>query len=414
MLVSQVETKLFSLTRRDQIARNFVIKALSNIEDCSLTISESKRAFNQAQNYHLGDEKAELKASIIVNHPNFYQQVLSGGSTGAGESYMQGEWDSPNLSHVVQVVARSLSVLDGLDAKKKVIAYMVDKFSHLLRHNNRTNAAKNISAHYDLGNDFYQLFLDSEMLYSSGIYNAGDDLAQAQLNKMQRLCEQLALTADDHLLEIGTGWGGMAIYAAKHYGCKVTTTTISQQQYELAKQRVAAEGLEGQITLLKQDYRDLEGQYDKLVSIEMIEAVGERYLPGYLQKCQSLLKPGGLMALQVITMADQRHQSYSNSVDFIQKYIFPGGYLPSLTQLHQLCTQHTDFIARNCRDIGLDYARTLNDWQSNFKHKLPEVAKLGYPESFVRMWNFYLSYCEGGFLERRISTVQLLLARPAF
>jgi cyclopropane-fatty-acyl-phospholipid synthase len=228
---------------------------------------------------------------------------------------------------------------------------------------------------------------------------------------MDRLCQQLQLTANDHVIEIGTGWGAMAIYMAQHYGCKVTTTTISEEQFAYAEAEITRLGLEAQITLLKQDYRLLEGQFDKLVSIEMIEAVGKAYLPSYIEKCQSLLKPGGLMAIQAITIADQRYDYYSNNVDFIQKYIFPGGFLPSITVLTQMATRHTDFIVRDVFDIGMDYAKTLADWRLRFEAALNTVQALGYDERFVRMWRFYLCYCEGGFNARTISTIHMTLQR---
>ena len=250
------------------------------------------------------------------------------------------------------------------------------------------------------------------MLYSAAIYN-GDDtsLHQAQWNKMDRLCRQLALKPQDHLLEIGTGWGALAIHAAKHYGCKVTTTTISDAQHQWAKARIEDEGLGDRITLLLDDYRDLTGRYDKIVSVEMIEAVGKDYLTTYLKKCQSLLKPDGLIAIQAITIADQRYDSYSNGVDFIQKYIFPGGFLPSVTVLSQQFTQHTDFVIRDLKDIGMDYAKTLSDWHQGFNDNIEHYFQQGFDDRFIRMWRYYLCYCEGGFLERTISTVQILASR---
>ncbi|MFV0487720.1 MAG: class I SAM-dependent methyltransferase, partial [Vibrio fluvialis] len=278
--------------------------------------------------------------------------------------------------------------------------------------NSIVRAKQNIEAHYDLGNDLYQTFLDERMLYSSALYlSTSDSLEQAQIQKMDRLCQQLQLTANDHVIEIGTGWGAMAIYMAQHYGCKVTTTTISEEQFAYAEAEITRLGLEAQITLLKQDYRLLEGQFDKLVSIEMIEAVGKAYLQSYIEKCQSLLKPGGLMAIQAITIADQRYDYYSNNVDFIQKYIFPGGFLPSITVLTQMATRHTDFIVRDVFDIGMDYAKTLADWRLRFEAALNTVQALGYDERFVRMWRYYLCYCEGGFNARTISTIHMTLQR---
>jgi len=280
------------------------------------------------------------------------------------------------------------------------------------RANSRKQAKRNILAHYDLGNRLYRTFLDTHMQYSSAIYRAGDDtLEQAQINKMQRICEQLRLTEQDHLVEIGTGWGGLAIFAAKNFGCRVTTTTISDEQYQHCQQRIIEEGLDDRITLLNKDYRELTGQYDKLVSVEMIEAVGRKYLPGYFAKANELLKPGGLAMIQAITIADQRFDVYSRTEDFIQKHIFPGGFLPSLQLMSELLANKTELIIRDIHDIGLDYAKTLKDWRENFVARTQELEESGYGEQFRRLWEYYLGYCEGGFLERRISAVQLLTSK---
>jgi cyclopropane-fatty-acyl-phospholipid synthase len=252
-------------------------------------------------------------------------------------------------------------------------------------------------------------------MYSAAIYpDANATLAEAQENKLRSICDKLQLTPSDHLIEIGTGWGGLAIFAAKHYGCKVTTTTISDEQYAYAQDWVAKEQLEDKITLLKKDYRLLEGKFDKLVSIEMIEAVGKAYLPNFFEKCSSLLKPQGLMVLQAITIDDRRYDSYSNSVDFIQKHIFPGGFLPSQLAINQFLKKNTDMNIRDLHDIGLDYAKTLRDWHTAFNENKQALEADGYDERFARMWQYYLNYCEGGFLERAISTVQLVLSKPHY
>ena len=253
------------------------------------------------------------------------------------------------------------------------------------------------------------------MMYSSAIYPSPQaTLAEAQENKLRSICDKLQLTPNDHMVEIGTGWGGLAIYAAKNYGCKVTTTTISDEQYAYAQEWVAKEGLEDKITLLKKDYRLLEGKFDKLVSIEMIEAVGKAYLANFFEKCSSLLKPNGLMLLQAITIDDRRYDSYSNSVDFIQKHIFPGGFLPSQFAINQFLKKNTDMNIRDLHDIGLDYAKTLNHWHVAFDNNKEALEKDGYDERFARMWQYYLNYCEGGFLERAISTVQLVVSKPHY
>ena len=313
----------------------------------------------------------------------------------------------------MKLMALNMRALDKLEEQGSWLTKLLYKFSHWSNRNSQENSRKNIHAHYDLGNNLYEAFLDTNMLYSSALYNEADDsLEQAQINKMDRLCQQLELKASDHVIEIGTGWGAMAIYMADQYGCQVTTTTISEEQHAYAEQKIKERGLEGKVTLLKEDYRNLKGTYDKLVSIEMIEAVGKQFLPSYIKKCESLLKSGGLMAIQAITIADQRYDYYSNNVDFIQKYIFPGGFLPSVTSLTQATTKYSDLVTRDLFDIGLDYAKTLNEWHHRFNQAESEVRSFGYDDRFVRMWRYYLSYCEGGFLARTISAVHMTFQRP--
>ncbi|ELG2041233.1 class I SAM-dependent methyltransferase [Vibrio fluvialis] len=401
-----------SMTALQKGARSVALKSLQLIKIGSLTIEEAYKGHDVTVEHFGFAHEGQPQAHIRVTHPGFYGRVLKGGSIAAAEAYMDGWWDSPNLTAVTELMARNLSALDQLEAQSSFVTRAMNKVGHWLKRNSIVRAKQNIEAHYDLGNDLYQTFLDERMLYSSALYlSTSDSLEQAQIQKMDRLCQQLQLTANDHVIEIGTGWGAMAIYMAQHYGCKVTTTTISEEQFAYAEAEITRLGLEAQITLLKQDYRLLEGQFDKLVSIEMIEAVGKAYLASYIEKCQSLLKPGGLMAIQAITIADQRYDYYSNNVDFIQKYIFPGGFLPSITVLTQMATRHTDFIVRDVFDIGMDYAKTLADWRLRFEAALNTVQALGYDERFVRMWRFYLCYCEGGFNARTISTIHMTLQR---
>ncbi|MCG6413586.1 SAM-dependent methyltransferase [Vibrio fluvialis] len=401
-----------SMTALQKGARSVALKSLQFIKIGSLTLEEAYEGHDVTVEHFGFAHEGQPQAHIRVTHPGFYGRVLKGGSIAAAEAYMDGWWDSPNLTAVTELMARNLSALDQLEAQSSFVTRAMNKVGHWLKRNSIVRAKQNIEAHYDLGNDLYQTFLDERMLYSSALYlSTSDSLEQAQIQKMDRLCQQLQLTANDHVIEIGTGWGAMAIYMAQHYGCKVTTTTISEEQFVYAEAEITRLGLEAQITLLKQDYRLLEGQFDKLVSIEMIEAVGKAYLPSYIEKCQSLLKPGGLMAIQAITIADQRYDYYSNNVDFIQKYIFPGGFLPSITVLTQMVTRHTDFIVRDVFDIGMDYAKTLADWRLRFEAALNTVQALGYDERFVRMWRFYLCYCEGGFNARTISTIHMTLQR---
>ncbi|MDN7128456.1 class I SAM-dependent methyltransferase [Pseudidiomarina sp. 1APR75-15] len=406
------ETALVTMnqgTTTDKWARRAVLRLLSELQDGYVTLREQGVILGQ-----FGSKESDLKAEINVLRPSFYRRLLLGGSIASGETFIDKSWETPDLTTVIQLFARNLPALDAFEAKFSWLLLPWQKFQHWRRRNHKQQAKENISAHYDLGNDLYQSFLDPAMQYSSAVYpNPESTLAEAQLHKLKRLCDSLDLQPNDHLLEIGTGWGGLAVYAAKHYGCKVTTTTISNEQYEYAKQKVQEEGLAEQITVLKNDYRDLQGQYDKLISVEMIEAVGRHYMATYFQTCSRLLKPDGKMALQAITIADQRMRSYANSVDFIQQHIFPGGFLPSLTMITEMFTKHTDMVVRKLDDIGFDYAQTLHDWRQRFNAAHPQLQDQGYDARFGRLWNFYLCYCEGGFLERSVSAVQLVASKPA-
>jgi len=396
------------LTTLDKTFRTIVLRLLNHLQLGHLKMFEQGQLIAE-----FGDKASELKAEIDIQKADFYRRFLFGGSIGAAELFMDESWTTPNLTHVIQLFARNLPALDAAEAKFSWLLLPLQKFQHWRRNNSKRQAKENISAHYDLGNDLYQAFLDPALQYSSAVYPHADaSLAEAQQHKLKRLCDSLELSAEDHLLEIGTGWGGMAVFAAKHYGCKVTTTTISEEQYSYTKELIEREGLTQQITLLKKDYRDLEGTYDKLVSVEMIEAVGLKYMPTFFKTCSRLLKPNGKMALQAITIADQRMKSYANSVDFIQKYIFPGGFLPSLTMMAEMFTKHTDMVMREVHDIGYDYAKTLADWRDNFNQAHPQLIDKGYDERFGRMWNYYLCYCEGGFWERTVSAVQLVATKP--
>ncbi|MNC14260.1 Cyclopropane-fatty-acyl-phospholipid synthase [compost metagenome] len=314
---------------------------------------------------------------------------------------------------MIRVFVANLEVLDALEGGLAALGRPVLRALHWLNRNSRTGSQKNIAAHYDLGNDLFEAFLDPTMMYSAAMFlDPTDSLEQAQLNKLERICQKLDLQPSDHLLEIGTGWGSMALYAASHYGCQVTTTTLSREQHAYTAQRIAEMSLENRVTLLLKDYRELDGQFDKLVSIEMIEAVGHRYLPEYFRQCAQLLKVDGLMLLQAITIRDQRYRQACNSVDFIQRYIFPGGALPSIEAMLTTVSRDSDMNLLHLEDFGAHYARTLRHWHDNLRHVRGHLEQLGYDEHFYRLWEFYLCYCEGGFLERSIGTVQMLLAKP--
>ena len=394
----------------DKTCRTLFLKCLNQLPFGRLTIQENGDVVAR-----FGTEESDLNATVNIKDVQAYRRLLLGGSVGAGEAYMDGLWDSDDVTAVVRVFARNLPTLDEWENKFKWLTMPINKVQHLARRNTKDQAKKNIEAHYDLGNKLYTRFLDPTMMYSSAIYpDPNATLNDAQNYKLKAICDKLQLTEADHLIEIGTGWGGLAVYAAKHYGCNVTTTTISEEQHAWAKDWIAREGLESKITLLKKDYRLLDGKYDKLVSIEMIEAVGKQYLGNFFEKCASLLKDDGVMLLQSITIDDRRYDSYSNSVDFIQKYIFPGGFLPSQYQINAHLKKYTNMMIRDLHDIGVDYARTLNHWYEAFISAKEQLLNDGYDERFMRMWTYYLKYCEGGFLERTISTVQLVISKPQY
>ena len=361
----------------------------------------------------LGDGTQPAFAELQVLDDAFFGKIALGGSVGAGESYMDGDWRSDDLVALMRLLIRNRDLLDSMEGGSARFSAWLMQLAHQFRRNTKSGSRKNIAAHYDLGNNLFELFLDPSMMYSSAIFDAEDmSLEQASARKLQVICEKLQLNEADHLLEIGTGWGGMALYAAKHFGCKVTTTTISQQQYDLAKARIDAAGLDNRVTLLLQDYRELQGQYDKLVSIEMIEAIGHQYQDTYFAKCASLLKPGGIALIQAITIEDHRYQLALKSVDFIKRYIFPGSYIPCVSSMVTSAAEVGQLRLLDLRDIGDSYAKTLHEWRKRFLANTDNVLALGYDQRFIGMWDFYLAYCEAGFLERSISDVHLLFGKP--
>jgi cyclopropane-fatty-acyl-phospholipid synthase len=365
------------------------------------------------QRFGRRSERCPLSVTLRVLNCAAYADIALAGSVGAGEAYIRGLWSCDNLTDLVRIMILNRHVLDGLEGRFARLRRPMLKAFHFLNRNSRAGSARNIAAHYDLGNELYALMLDETMAYSCGIFeHEAATLAEASRAKFDAVCHKLALTDADHLLEIGTGWGGLALHAARHYGCRVTTTTISRAQYEYARERIAAAGLADRVTLLLEDYRDLTGRYDKLVSIEMVEAVGARYLDTYFGRCSALLASHGAMLLQAITIQDQFYEAALGQVDYIQRFIFPGSFIPSITALTQSVCRATDLKIFHLEDIGPHYARTLAAWRRNFFGRLPEVRALGYPDSFVRMWEFYLCYCEGGFAERQLGDVQLLLTKP--
>lgn len=397
-------------TGLDRFARRVVSARLSNLRNGQIVIKER----GECTTYGELTAQCPLAAVICVNHPAFYSDIAFGGSIGAGEAYVQGHWSCSELRALVRILLINRDVLEHIETGLARIARPARKLLHWLNRNTRRGSQKNIAAHYDLGNDFYSLWLDEKMMYSCAYFESWDaSLEAASTAKLERICKKLDLSPDDSVVEIGTGWGGFAIYAAQTYGCRVTTTTISREQYDFAKQRIAAANLEDRITLLFDDYRDLQGQYDKLVSIEMIEAVGHQFHESFFQKCCALLKPDGQMLLQAITIADQQYDEYKRGVDFIRRYIFPGGCLTSITDMTRVLTKATDMRVLQVEDMGQHYARTLRHWHDRFFSAIDAVREQGYSESFIRMWQYYLCYCESAFLERATGTVQMLVMRPA-
>lgn len=393
----------------DKICRPLLFSRLNKIEFGQVKIVDQwgEHCFGHS------DLSGELSVEIKVEDQRFYSDIAFGGTVAAGEAYMQGYWSCDNLTGLVRIMLRNRQVMDQVEGGFSLFKAPILRFVHWLNRNSQAGSRRNIEAHYDLGNEMFELFLDPTMMYSCAYYpNSDTSLNEAATAKLQRICDKLQLSEADHVVEIGTGWGGFAIYAATHYGCKVTTTTISKQQYEVAQQRVIAAGLQDKVTLLLEDYRDLRGSYDKLVSIEMIEAVGHQYLDTYFAKCSDLLKPNGIMLIQAITIQDQFYDQAIKSVDFIQRYIFPGGFIPSVTAISSAVKRSTDVRLFQMEDIGPHYATTLRDWRKNFFNNIEQIKGLGYSEQFIAMWQFYLCYCEGGFLERTLGTSHLVFVKP--
>lgn len=361
----------------------------------------------------LGSASSEPQVTVTVDDPAFYRKVAAQGSVGAGESYINGDWHCDDLVALVRLLVRNRDLLDGMEHGPARLGGWLLRGWNRLRRNSREGSRRNIAAHYDLGNDFFRLFLCSDLMYSSALFeHAQEPLEAASRRKLERICQQLQLKPGDRVVEIGTGWGGFALHAAREHGCHVTTTTISAEQHALASRRVAEAGLQDRVTVLMQDYRDLQGQYDKLVSIEMIEAIGAEYLPTYMGTLQRLLKPDGVALLQAITIEDHRYEQARRSVDYIKRFVFPGSFIPSLSAIMAAKTAASDLQLIAQHDFGHSYALTLRAWRQRFLAQLPAVHAQGFDARFCRLWEFYLAYCEGGFLERSIGVSHLLLARP--
>ncbi|MGO2134078.1 class I SAM-dependent methyltransferase [Marinobacter sp.] len=392
-----------------RVAKKLVIQQLRQLGEGTLTIRESSMddlVFGDGNNDH-------QPAELIIHHQSTWQDLLTGGSVGAAEAYVAGDWSSPDLVALLRFFTRNIDRMNEFEDRFSWVTKPALKGLHWLNRNTKDGSRKNISAHYDLGNDLFETFLDPTMMYSSAIYPSEEStLEEAAVHKLDTICTKLDLRPTDRVIEIGTGWGGFGIHAAKHYGCHVTTTTISKEQLELAQERVRSEGLEDKITLLFDDYRDLSGQFDKLVSVEMIEAVGPQFLDSYFGQINALLKPDGLALVQAINMPEQRYQRALKNVDFIQRFIFPGSFIPSFGTILESVRNESNLVLTHSEDAGFHYARTLRDWCDRFMNNCEKLESMGYDHAFRKLWHFYFAYCEAGFNERAIGVSQLVFAKP--
>lgn len=402
-----------TLVKKSSFYQDVVLKALSQMSKGTLHLT-----LPDGESFTMGTGEGSISARISIIDNEFYKRVIMYGDIGFGEAYVDGLWDTDNITNVIKWVLLNVENAPGVSGSKIQalglnLMKWFNKIYHSKRANTITGSRKNIAEHYDLNNDFFASFLDPTMTYSSAyFYKDGLTLEEAQYAKYERLCRQLHLKPTDHVLEIGSGWGGNAIYMAKTYGCKVTSLTISEEQLKLARERVAAAGLSDRVQILMKDYRHMEGQFDKIVSVEMLEAVGHKYLDEYFRRCHELLKKSGILAIQVITSPDCRYDSLRKGVDWIQKHIFPGSLLPSVAAINAAVNRGGDMTMVDLKDIGLDYARTLKLWYDQFNANLQTVRSLGFDERFIRKWNYYLCYCEAAFAMRNINVMQLTYARP--
>ncbi|MDH3572221.1 MAG: cyclopropane-fatty-acyl-phospholipid synthase family protein [Desulfobacteraceae bacterium] len=393
----------------DRLSRKLFFVLMKDFKRGRLALIEK----NQQHQFGQSSNGVSLQATINVHHPRFYTSTVFGGSIGSAEAYMSGFWSTSHLTNVIRLVILNWQIMEKMDKGWSWLSEPVHKLYHYFRRNTLKGSKENIVAHYDLGNDFYRLFLDETLTYSCGIFeHENTTLEAASIAKYDRICRKLQLHPEDHVIEIGGGWGGFSIHAAKNYGCRVTTTTISDEQYALAEKRIAASGLSHRIRLLRKDYRHLGGKFDKLVSIEMIEAVGHQYLNTFFQICSRLLKANGMMLLQAITIVDHMFDAHKRSVDFSKRYIFPGSCIPSIRAIMSSIARKTDLKLFHLEDITPHYVRTLAEWRKRFFDRIDDVRKMGFSDAFIRMWEYYLCYCEGGFAERYIGDVQMLLTKP--
>ncbi len=404
-----VEQENLNMTWTDQVARSVLFTKLDAISNGYLQIYFGGMVYE----FGVKEMQKTLQATIHVHDVRAFKAIIFGGEPAAGKTYVQGWWSSENLIDVIRLFTLNRNVLFSFKYGIGSLAKNIYGLTHILNKNSKQGSKRNIQAHYDIGNDLYGLFLDKNMMYSSAYFTHDqENLEKASENKLKLICEKLDLHTNDHVLEIGSGWGGFAIYAAKNYGCHITTTTISEEQYEYVKNQVEEEQLSNQIKVIKEDYRSLQGSFDKLVSIEMIESVGHQYLDEYFLICSRLLKTSGVMLIQTITISDYLYKHYIHSMDFIRKYIFPGGSLPSISSMLESVANCTDMTLFHSESFASSYAKTLEVWHQRFITNKEKVIELGYPNSFLRLWEYYLKYCQAGFEERVIDVHHLLLKKP--
>ena len=389
-----------------------VMKLLGKMDIGHLTVTD------EHGQEHVFGGSGMPEAKMTITNSDFYRQVVLYGDVGFGEAYMQGMWESAGVTKVVSFLIANMAHLPATSGTYRLFSpinmlKMINKMGQMMKPNSLRGARRNIASHYDLNNTFFSLFLDPTMTYSCGLFRKdGDTLEQAQINKYERLCEESRVGEEDHILEIGCGWGGFARYAASNFGSRITGVTISTQQYELARSRAERAGLTDKIEFLFRDYRKLSGKFDRVISIEMIEAVGHRYLKAYFRKIAEMLKPEGILGLQAIVIPDSRYDQYRKSVDWLQKHIFPGGLLPSIARINNAAGEAGKMNLYGLKEMGLSYAKTLRSWHYNFKQNADQIMQLGFDEVFMRKWEYYLCSCEASFLQRNINVVQMVYARP--
>ena len=390
-----------------KIFKNLILSQFRKINHGCIILNEGNKKII------FGDQGSSLKVEVNIYSDEFYILAGSGGDLGIAEAYAAGYWDADDMVKLIQIVIKNQEVQKSLEGGLAKLISPINRYIHRSRRNTVSGSKENIVAHYDLSNEFFQTWLDKSMTYSCAIFEPEDlSLFDASKEKLDRICRKLDIQAEDHVVEIGTGWGSFAVHAAKQYGCRVTTTTISNEQHAYVSNLIEKEGLRDKITLLKNDYREIKGQYDKLVSIEMIEAVGYNFIQQFFQTCSDLLKPNGLMAIQGITYHEQGFDNHLNSVDFIKKYIFPGSNLISVNHVLSVIKDFTDLSLVHLEDITKYYAETLKLWREKYKKEMSKIKKMGYSDEFLRMWDYYFIYCEAGFRERFIGDVQLVMAKP--